>query len=113
MALSEELPIYKAGYDLLERVVDASKDLPKFYRYSLGSRMVELCLDILCQVYRANMKQSDREEALTDLLVSHKQLQLLLRVCYHQKAISSGRYSDIIKLMDSVGRQATAWKNKN
>lgn len=113
MALSEELPIYKAGYDLLERLTDLSKDLPKFFRYSIGTRMVDLCLDVLAQVYRANMKQQDRADALTELLISHRQLLLLLRVCYHQKALSTGRYAELMKLLDSIGRQATAWRQKS
>ena len=113
MALSEELPVFKASYDLLERLTDLAKDLPKFFRYSIGTRMVDLCLDMLAQIYRANMKQESRAEALTDLLISHRQLLMLLRVCYHQKALSTGRYAELIKLMDSIGRQATAWRQKS
>lgn len=64
MALSEELPVYKASYDLLERLVDLAKDLPKFFRYSIGTRMVDLCLDILALIYQANMNKEQRTEAL-------------------------------------------------
>lgn len=113
MALSEELPVFKDSYDLLERLVDLAKELPKFFRYSIGTRMTDLCLDMLAQIYRANMKQEVRAEALTDLLISHRQLLMLLRVCYHQKALSVGRYAELVKLMDSIGRQATAWRQKS
>jgi len=101
---SEQLDIYKAAYDLLERLTDLAKDLPKFFRYSIGTRMVDLNLDILGLVYR---------QTLTDLLIAYRQLQMLLRVCYHQKALSTGRYADLIKLLDSIGRQATAWKHNS
>jgi len=113
MALSEELPVYKASYDLLERLTDLAKDLPKFFRYSVGTRMVDLCLDMLGQIYRANMSKEGRAEALTELLISHRQLLMLLRVCYNQKALSTGRYAELIKLLDSIGRQATAWRQKS
>ena len=113
MALSEELPIYKASYDLLEHLTDLAQDLPKFFRYSVGTRMVDLCLDMLGQIYRANMKQAGRAEVLTDLLISHRQLLMLLRVCYHQKALSTGRYAELMKLLDSIGRQTTAWRQKS
>lgn len=108
---SEQLDIYKAAYDLLERLTDLAKDLPKFFRYSLGTRMVDLNLDMLGLVYRANMSREDRQKVLTDLLICYRQLLMLLRVCYHQKALSTGRYAELVKLLDSVGRQATAWKN--
>lgn len=113
MALSEELPIFKACYDLLERLTDLAKDLPKFFRYSIGTRMVDLCLDMLGQVYRANMSQSRRAETVSDLLISYRQLLMLLRVCYHQKALSTGRYAELVKLLDTIGRQATGWKKKS
>lgn len=113
MALSEELPVYKASYDLLERLVDLAKDLPKFFRYSIGTRMVDLCLDILALIYQANMNKEQRTEALTALLISQRQLLMLLRVCYHQKALSAGRYAELMKLLDSIGRQTTAWRQKN
>ena len=111
MAQSEDLPIFKASYDLLEQLTDLSKDLPKFFRYSIGQRMVDLCLDMLGNIYRANMKR-DKAEPLTDLLICYRQLLLLLRVCYKQKALSTGRYAELVKLLDSIGRQATGWRQK-
>lgn len=52
---SEELTIYKAAYDLLEQQTDLAMNLPKFFRYSIGTRMVDLDLDLLGNIYRANM----------------------------------------------------------
>lgn len=112
MAKAEDLPIFKAAYDLLERLIELSKELPKFFRYSLGSRMVDLSLDLLGLIYRANMSVADRQQTLTNLLIDYRQLQMLLRVCYRQKALSSGRYAEMINLLDTIGRQATGWKNK-
>lgn len=108
---SEQLDIYKSAYDLLERLTDLAKDLPKFFRYSIGTRMVDLNLDMLGQIYRANMSRDDRQKALTDLLIDYRQLLMLLRVCYHQKALSTGRYAELIKILDAIGRQTTAWKH--
>ena len=112
MALSEELAIYKAAYDLLEKLIELSKELPKFFRYSLGIRMVDICLDMLGLIYKANMNLEKRQDTLEELLISQRQLQMLLRVVYRQKAISSGRYAVMIELLGSIGKQATGWKNK-
>jgi len=110
--LSEELPIFKAAYDTLEHLVDVSRQMPKGLRYTLGERLVNLCLDMLSQVYRANMDRSHRAQSLTELLMDQRQVLLLLRVCYRQKALSTGRYAELVKLLDLVGRQATGWKNR-
>lgn len=112
MAQSEDLPIFKAAYDLLEQLVTLSKDLPKFFRYSMGTRMVDLCLDMLGLIYRANMSQEGRLQALTDLLIDYRQLLMLLRMVYRQKALSSGKYAELITLLDTIGRQATGWRQK-
>ena len=111
MARSEELPIYRASYDLLEKLVVLARDLPKFFRYSLGVRMVDLCLNILGLIYRANMDKAQRRQVIDELIISYRQLQMLLRVCYTQKALSTGRYAVLVELLDSIGRQATAGRN--
>ena len=46
MALTEELPIYRATYRLLNLLIRATQDFPRFYKYSLGTRMVDVCLDM-------------------------------------------------------------------
>jgi len=112
MAQSEDLPIFKAAYDLLEKVIDLSKELPRLFRYSIGTRLTDLCLDLLGHIYRANMSVEGRAQVLTDLLIDYRQLQMLLRVCYRQKLFSSGRYAELISLLDTIGRQATGWRNK-
>ena len=106
------MPIFKDSYDLLERLTDLAKDLPKFFRYSIGTRMVDLCLDMIGRIYRANMSVEGRAGVITDLLIDYRQLLMLLRVCYHHKALSTGRYAELMRLLDSIGRQATGWKNK-
>ena len=111
MAQSEELPIFRAAYDMLEKLIELQKDLPKLLRYNVGERMVDHCLDVLGQVYRANMSREKRVAAIEELLISYRQLLMLLRVVYRQKAISSGRYAELLKLADTIGRQATGWKN--
>lgn len=110
MALSEDLPIFRSSYDLLEKVIDLSKDLPRMLRYTVGERMIDQNLSMLSQVYRANLS-TDKRLAITELLVSQRTLLMLLRVVYRQKAISSGRYAELLKLLDAIGKQATAWKN--
>ena len=111
MALSEELPIFRVSYDLLEKIIELAKDMPRMLRYTVGERMVDQNLEILAQVYRANLAQ-DKENAIVELLVAQRTLQMLLRVVYRQKVISSGRYAEMLKLLDSIGKQATAWKNR-
>lgn len=54
MALTEELPIYRATYRLLNMLIRATQDFPRFYKYSLGVRMVDVYLDMSMLIYKAN-----------------------------------------------------------
>ena len=54
MALSEELPLYRDTYRLLNNLLILTQDFPRFFRYSMGSRMVDLTLDMLSLIYKAN-----------------------------------------------------------
>lgn len=54
MALTEELPIYRATYRLLNMLIRATQDFPRYYKYSLGTRMVDVCLDMSMLLYKAN-----------------------------------------------------------
>ena len=47
MALSEDLPLYRDTYRLLNNLLALTQDFPRFFRYSMGSRMVDLTLDML------------------------------------------------------------------
>ena len=109
MALSEELPIYKTSIDLLEQLTDLQKGMARFYRYTLGARMTDECLDMLGLIYRANMVREERERTLVELIVHYRRLQMLLRVLYRKKGVSSGRYAVLVQMLDSIGRQSTAW----
>ncbi|MDY3068156.1 MAG: hypothetical protein SOR57_00565 [Parabacteroides sp.] len=54
MSLSEDLPIYHDNYQLLNKLIRQTQEFPRFFKYSLGSRMVDLNLDMLSLIYKAN-----------------------------------------------------------
>ena len=54
MALSEDLPLYRDTYRLLNNLLVLTQEFPRFFRYSMGSRMVDLTLDMLSLIYKAN-----------------------------------------------------------
>lgn len=110
MALSEDLPIFRCSYDLLEHVIALVKVMPRMLRHTVGQRLIDANLDMLTQVYRANMARDKRQD-IEELLMRQRLMQMLLRIAYREKAISEKRYANLLHLLESIGRQATAWKN--
>jgi len=109
MALSEDLPLYRDTYRLLNELLPLTQEFPRFYRYSLGSRMVELNLDMLSLIYRAN-GSADKSGPLGEFLDRYRMLLMLFRVCVEQRVIAERRYARFGLLMERIGRQATGWK---
>lgn len=80
MALTEELPIYCATYRLLNLLIPLSQGFPRFFRYNMGNRMIELNLDRLSLIYKADSSYK-KVAVITEFLSKFSILQMLLRVC--------------------------------
>lgn len=112
MALSEDLPLYRDTYRLLNDLLLLSQEFPRFFRYSMGSRMVDLTLDMLSLIYKANGSY-EKVGILTEFLDRYRMLQMLFRVCVEQKIITERKYASYGLLLDKIGKQATNWKQYN
>ena len=60
MAQYQHLPIYKQTYDILLRVVTATKDFPREHKYTLGQRLKDELTELVVLIYRANPSSSCR-----------------------------------------------------
>lgn len=109
MALSEELYIYKDTYYLLNMLLPLTQSFPRFYRYGLGSRMVDLNLDMLSLIYKANSSY-EKIAVLTEFQDRYRMLQMLFRVCVEQRVITERQYARYALQLDKIGKQATGWK---
>ena len=112
MSLTEELPIYRATYRLLNMLIRATQDFPRFYRYSIGTRMVDVCLDMSMLLYKANSCY-EKVEVLKEFLSRFGMLQMLLRVCTEQQVIDTKKATAFAIEMEKIGKQATGWKQYN
>ena len=110
--LTEELPIYRATYRLLNMLIRATQDFPRYYKYSLGTRMVDVCLDMSILLYKANSSY-EKVELIKEFLSKFSILQMLLRVCAEQKVIDTKKVAVFALEMEKIGKQATGWKQYN
>ncbi len=54
MAQYDQLPVYKAGYDLLILIFQLSHSLNREYKFTLGEKLKNEVTDLLTNIYRAN-----------------------------------------------------------
>ncbi|WP_225637897.1 four helix bundle protein [Bacteroides thetaiotaomicron] len=92
---------------VVENLLVLTQDFPRFFRYSMGSRMVDLTLDMLSLIYKANSSY-EKVGVLTEFLDRYRMLQMLFRVCVEQKVIAERKYASFGLLLEKIGKQATS-----
>jgi hypothetical protein len=56
MAQYDELPVYKATYDLLLEMFRFTKDFNKEYKYMVGESLKKETIELITLIYRANSR---------------------------------------------------------
>ena len=79
MAQYNELPVYKATYDLLLAIFQFTKEFSKEYKYTVGESLKKETIELLTLIYRANT----RHQKADVLQIAREQIEvirLLIRV---------------------------------
>ena len=58
MAQYKHLPIYKVTYDLLHMITIKTKTFPKDFKYSLGDKIKNECIELVIFIYKANSSKN-------------------------------------------------------
>ena len=109
MAQYQHLPIYKTTYELLEMVTRKTKDFPRDFKYSLGDKIRNECIELVVFIYKANSLRQHREEHLKQILERVQVIELMLRLAKDLRLFSVTVFSEIVFLTDSLARQAQGW----
>jgi hypothetical protein len=108
MAKYKHLPIYKTTYELLEMVTRKTKDFPKDFKYSLGDKIRNECIELVVFIYKAN-SENKKQEDIANILERVQVIELMLRLSRDLRILNTKSFSEIVALTDSLGRQAQGW----
>lgn len=111
MAQYKHLPIYKTTYELLEMVTRKTKDFPRDFKYSLGDKIRNECIELVIFIYKANTIKNKRGENLQQILERVQVIELMLRLAKDLRLFNITAFSEIVLLTDSLARQAQGWIN--
>lgn len=67
-------------------------------------------INLTRSIYRANRSVS-KKEWMEDFLDNFEILKLEIRLCVDLRLLTLRRQSEISPLLESIGKQVTAWKN--
>ena len=108
MAQYEHLPIYKHTYDLLLRIMTATKNFPREYKYTLGQKLKDEVIELVVLIYRANSVQ-DRQSHISAILERVQVVQLMIRLAHDMKILPRRHYAALAEITDTLARQAGGW----
>lgn len=111
--IASKTEIYRKTKKFLNEVIYIIKDFPKEQRYVVGDRIERATIDSLHIIARVYMGR-DLEARIADMVELQSNLELLNTLIEiageHQWIKGKGKLANLLLLMDSIGRQSTAWK---
>ena len=87
MAQYDELPVYKASYDLLLEIFRFTKEFKREFKYTVGESLKQETLDLITHIYRANSKK-DKIAALQLAREKIEVIRLFVRLLKDLRQIS-------------------------
>lgn len=109
MANYDNLPVYKASYDLLVEIFQFVKSFNKEYKYTIGEKLKNETLDMIMNIYRANSRQS-KFEVLQKARENVEVIRLLFRLVKDLKQISINKFVEINEKIENVSKQLAGWQ---
>ena len=104
-----ELPVYKAKYDLLLSIFQFTRDFNREYKYTVGESLKKETIELLTLIYRANSKYQ-KVEILQTAREQIEVIRLLIRLMKDMKQISLGKFVKINVVVENVSKQLTGWQ---
>ena len=110
MAHYENLPVFKATYQLTLSVQKAMPNLSRDVRYTIGQGLVKLLMNTIVCIYEANLS-NDKHLILMRARKMIVEAKVTLRILNDMHQISIGQYTQLSEQAELVSKQFTAWDN--
>ncbi|MBD5067858.1 MAG: four helix bundle protein [Alistipes sp.] len=109
MAIYDNLPVFKATYDLLLQVVKLSVHIRRDARYTMGESLKKEIIGLCISIYRANLtaEKAPLIEQAREQLVPIK---LLIRLLHDTQQLSTKQYAMLCEHLDAITKQLSAWQ---
>lgn len=109
MATYDELMVYKHAYDLTVELMTLTKKMDKGYKFTLGERLNDACVELLISVYRINVSK-DRQALFAASREQLELVRLLLRLMKDLRLVAIRRFSVLNEYVESISKQLTGWQ---
>lgn len=112
MAMHDDLPVYKAAYDLLLEILQVVGHFQREYRYTVGDRLKNEAVEVLMLIQDANMLP-DRASVLQDARRRVGAIRLLLRVANDSRQLGLKHFVAVSMKVEAISRQLAGWQKSS
>jgi hypothetical protein len=108
MSLAEELPVYKASYDLVLAIFNIAKSFKKEFKYTIGESLKNEAVTAVTNIYRANCT-NDKTEYIKTARENIEVIRLYARLLKDLHQISIKQLVFLNGHIENVSKQLTGW----
>ena len=109
MSTYDELPVYKATYDLLLEMFRFTKDFSREYKYTVGESLKKETIELITLIYRANSRP-DKQATLQTAREHIEVIRLLVRLMKDMQQINLKQFVEVNKQVENVSKQLAGWQ---
>ena len=109
MSQYDELPVFKASYDLLLEIFRFTKNFSREYKYTVGENLKNETMELMTLIYRANSRK-DKLEILQRAREHIEVIRIWIRLMKDLKQISLKSFVQVNKQVENVSKQLTGWQ---
>jgi hypothetical protein len=109
MATYNNLPIYKASYELLVEIYRFTQNFNREFKFTLGERLKNETIDMITCIYRANSRH-DKFEVLQTAREHIEIIRLYMRLLKDLEQVGTKKFVDINERIENVSKQLTGWQ---
>jgi len=111
LARYDELPVYKASYDLLVEIFQFTKNFNREFKFTVGESLKKETLELITLIYRANSRR-DKYQVLQEARERIEVIRLFVRLLKDLKQIGLKKFVQINKQVENVSKQLMGWQKK-
>ncbi len=109
MKLHNELPVYKATYDMLLEIFQLCRGFSREYKFTVGESLKKETIDLLTLIFRANSR-TDKGNVLQEARERIEVIRLFIRLMKDMKQIDLKVFVRVNERVEEVSKQLTGWQ---
>jgi len=109
MSKYDELPVYKASYELMTCIYSFASDFSREHKHTIGEKMKDEMFELFLILYRTNRAEKKYDE-LERGREKVERIKLLVRLSKDLKLLNIKRFAHLNSKIQEVSKQICGWQ---